>query len=112
MLVYARYDLTFPVDLSKDLVREFAARRIPHHVVRLPCGHYSTGKAPFKFADGWILTTVHGEAEQRDGRLVFVIRVTEGYISSVRLDGDIGEAGELAQEILQHLIKAAGVIDK
>jgi hemolysin activation/secretion protein len=53
--------------------------------------------------DGWILTTVHGEAEQRDGRLVFVVRVTEGYISSVRLEGDIGDAGELAQEILQHL---------
>jgi hypothetical protein len=56
LLVYARYDLTFPVDLSEDLVREFAARRIPHEVAVLRCGHYSTGKAPFKFLDGWILT--------------------------------------------------------
>jgi pimeloyl-ACP methyl ester carboxylesterase len=56
LLVYARYDLTFPVDLSEDLVREFRERRIPHEVAVLPCGHYSTGKAPFKFVDGWILT--------------------------------------------------------
>lgn len=56
LLVYARYDLTFPVDLSEDLVREFRQRRIPHELAVLPCGHYSTGKTPFKFVDGWILT--------------------------------------------------------
>ncbi len=54
-------------------------------------------------ADGYILTTVHGAAEQRDGRLIFVIRATEGYISAVSLDGDIGDAGVLAREILEHL---------
>ena len=47
---------TFPVDLSQDLVREFGRRRIPHEVAVLHCGHYSTGKTPFKFVDGWILT--------------------------------------------------------
>src|SRR5437660_368082 len=56
LLVYARYDLTFPVDLSEDLVREFRERQIPHEVAVLGCGHYSSGKAPFKFVDGWILT--------------------------------------------------------
>ncbi len=56
LLVYARYDLTFPVDLSKDLVREFGERGVPHEVAVLSCGHYSTGKAPFKFVDGWVLT--------------------------------------------------------
>ena len=56
LLVYARYDLTFPVDLSEDLVREFRERAIPHEVAVLRCGHYSTGKAPFKFVDGWVLT--------------------------------------------------------
>src|SRR5581483_6972359 len=55
LLVYAKYDLTFPVDLSEDLVQEFRDRRIPHELVRLRCGHYSTGKAPFKFVDGWVL---------------------------------------------------------
>jgi hypothetical protein len=56
LLVYARYDLTFPVDLSEDLVKAFREERVPHEVAALRCGHYSTGKAPFKFVDGWILT--------------------------------------------------------
>ncbi len=56
LLVYARYDLTFPVDLSEELVQAFHDLRIPHEVAVLNCGHYSTGKAPFKFVDGWILT--------------------------------------------------------
>jgi dienelactone hydrolase len=56
LLVYARYDLTFPVDLSEDLVRAFEELHVPHEVAVLRCGHYSTGKAPFKFVDGYILT--------------------------------------------------------
>jgi hypothetical protein len=56
LLVYARYDLTFPVDLSEDLVRAFRDMHVPHEVAILRCGHYSTGKAPFKFVDGYILT--------------------------------------------------------
>jgi hypothetical protein len=56
LLVYARYDLTFPVDLSEDLVRAFRDLGIPHEAAVLRCGHYSTGRAPFKFVDGWILT--------------------------------------------------------
>ena len=56
LLVYARYDLTFPVDLSRVLVREFSKRGLPHEVVALPCGHYSTGVAPFNFIDAYVLT--------------------------------------------------------
>jgi pimeloyl-ACP methyl ester carboxylesterase len=56
LLVYARYDLTFPVDLSLTLIDEYRRRGIPHDVAVLPCGHYSTGTAPFKFMDGYILT--------------------------------------------------------
>jgi dienelactone hydrolase len=56
LLVYARYDLTFPVDLSEDLVREFRDLQIPHEVAVLPCGHYTSGKTPFKYLDGWVLT--------------------------------------------------------
>jgi hypothetical protein len=56
LLVYARYDLTFPVDLSRDLVRAFGEEDIPHELAVLRCGHYTTGKTPFKYADGWILT--------------------------------------------------------
>jgi len=56
LLVYARYDLTFPVRLSQNLVDEFRRREIPHDVRVLPCGHYSTGTAPFKYLDGWVIT--------------------------------------------------------
>ena len=56
LLVYARYDLTFPVDLSEHLVAEFARRGLPHEVTALPCGHYSSGSAPFKYVDGYVLT--------------------------------------------------------
>jgi len=52
LLVYALYDLTFPVDLSKMLVREFRSRAIEHQLTILPCGHYSTGVTPFKWIDG------------------------------------------------------------
>jgi hypothetical protein len=55
LLVYARYDLTFPVDLSRVLVGEFARRRLPHEVAVLPCGHYSTGIAPFSYLDAYLL---------------------------------------------------------
>jgi hypothetical protein len=55
LLVYAKYDLTFPVDLSRALVAEFERRGIPHELAVLPCGHYSTGITPFKFLDGFVL---------------------------------------------------------
>ncbi len=56
LLVYAKYDLTFPVDLSRDLVGEFNRRGIRHELAILPCGHYSTGVTPFKYLDGFVLT--------------------------------------------------------
>lgn len=55
LLVYAKYDLTFPVDLSLMLIEEWK-RRVPEtRIAVLPCGHYSTGAAPFKFIDGYYL---------------------------------------------------------
>lgn len=55
LLVYARYDLTFPVDLSRLLVDEWRRRDPRLKVATLPCGHYTTGEAPFKFLDGYHL---------------------------------------------------------
>ncbi|MCC7043436.1 MAG: alpha/beta hydrolase family protein [Acidobacteria bacterium] len=56
LLVYARYDQTFPVDLSRHFISEFRRQGITHDLATLPCGHYTTGKAPFKFLDGYHLT--------------------------------------------------------
>jgi len=55
LLVYARYDLSFPLELSRMLVNEFRVKRLPHEVAVLPCGHYSTGVTPFKYLDGLTL---------------------------------------------------------
>jgi len=55
-LIYALYDDTFPVDLSRTFIKEFERRNVPHQVRVLPCGHYTTGKAPFKYLDGYYLT--------------------------------------------------------
>ena len=57
LLVYARYDLSFPVRLSRQLVSEFREREVSHRVFVLPCGHYSTGVAPFSWLDGYALVT-------------------------------------------------------
>ena len=55
LLVYARYDLTFPVHLSLRLINEFRRRQVPFELAVLPCGHYTTGIAPFKYLDGYAL---------------------------------------------------------
>jgi len=34
----------------------FRERSIPHETAVLYCCHYSSGKSPFKFVDGWILS--------------------------------------------------------
>jgi dienelactone hydrolase len=55
LLVYALYDLTFPVTLSRVLVDEFKTRGVEHELAVLPCGHYSSGVTPFKYVDGYLL---------------------------------------------------------
>ena len=55
LLVYARYDLSFPVGLSRRLVDEFRQAGLDPEVRVLPCGHYSTGIAPFSWLDGYRL---------------------------------------------------------
>ena len=55
LLVYARYDLSFPVRLSRRLVGDFRRAGLDPEVLVLPCGHYSTGIAPFSWLDGYML---------------------------------------------------------
>lgn len=60
LLVYARYDLSFPLHLSKELIDSFHAEGLEPAVAMLPCGHYSTGMTPFKYLDGYVLTKFLG----------------------------------------------------
>lgn len=56
LIVYARYDLSFPVALSRRFVEEFRRRGIDYELYVLPCGHYSIGKPPFNWLDAYALT--------------------------------------------------------
>jgi dienelactone hydrolase len=57
LVIYAKYDLTFLPEFSRQTVEEFARHGLDHKVVVLPCGHYSTGETPFKYMDGWQLAS-------------------------------------------------------
>jgi dienelactone hydrolase len=62
LLVYATYDLTFPPELSRELVAAFRRRHLDHQVAVLPCGHYTSGETPFKFLDAWYIARFLEEA--------------------------------------------------
>jgi len=53
LLIYAKYDLTFLPEFSRDVRKEFELRNADVKTVVLPCGHYTTGETPFKFVDGY-----------------------------------------------------------
>lgn len=52
--IAARYDLVFPVDLSRDVIAAMRQQTsIPLDVAWVRCGHYSSGENPFKYIYGW-----------------------------------------------------------
>jgi dienelactone hydrolase len=55
LVVHASYDLTFLPQLSLDVLKAFDQYGIPYVSKVLPCGHYTTGEAPYKYLDGWYL---------------------------------------------------------
>jgi hypothetical protein len=55
LLIYAQYDLTFPLEYSLEVVKSFHEHGIGFERRVLPCGHYTTGETPFQYIDGWWL---------------------------------------------------------
>lgn len=51
--IAAKYDLTFPLDLTKDVIAEAKRHNLPVDVVWLPCGHYTLASLPWKAIDAW-----------------------------------------------------------
>jgi dienelactone hydrolase len=47
LLLSGRYDLTFPYDLSQGFHRAFRQHGLPHRVIVVPWGHYTSGVFPF-----------------------------------------------------------------
>jgi hypothetical protein len=62
LIVYAKYDLTFLPEFSRQVVDEFERYGLDHKVAVLPCGHYSTGETPYKYIDGWHLARFLGKS--------------------------------------------------
>ena len=55
--IVARYDLTFPLDLTHEAIAEARRHNLPLDVVWLPCGHYTTAELPWKVIDAWKIAT-------------------------------------------------------
>lgn len=55
--IAAKYDLTFPVDLSRAVIDEVRSLGIDLDVVWLSCGHYTTAELPWKAIDAWKIAT-------------------------------------------------------
>jgi hypothetical protein len=55
LVVHATFDLTFPLEYSLDVLKNFDALKIDYVSKVLPCGHYTTGETPYKYIDGWYL---------------------------------------------------------
>jgi dienelactone hydrolase len=55
--IAARYDLTFPLELTRQVIAEVKAHGIDLDVVWLPCGHYTTAEMPWKAIDAWKIAT-------------------------------------------------------
>ena len=62
LVIYAKYDLTFLPEFSRQVVEQFERHRLDHKVAVLPCGHYSTGEFPYNYLDGWYLALFLGRA--------------------------------------------------
>jgi len=51
--IYTRYDTTFPVHLSRQVIEGARKHKWDHDVTVLPCGHYTMGEFPFKYVTGY-----------------------------------------------------------
>ena len=51
--IYTLYDLSFPVDLSRDTINALRRHKIKHSEVAIPCGHYTLGEKPWVYYDGF-----------------------------------------------------------
>jgi hypothetical protein len=57
LLIHAIYDLTFLPVFSHQLLDDFTRRGLPHRSAVLPCAHYTTAEAPFKFLDAYYMAS-------------------------------------------------------
>jgi hypothetical protein len=51
--IYTLYDLTFPIDLSRDMMEAIRKTGVKHDETAIPCGHYTLGEKPWVYIDGY-----------------------------------------------------------
>lgn len=51
--IYTKFDTTFPVHLSRNVIEGARKYQWDHAVAVLPCGHYTMGEFPFKYITGY-----------------------------------------------------------
>ncbi|MFN0277462.1 MAG: RcgR family putative quorum lactone hydrolase [Pyrinomonadaceae bacterium] len=51
--IYTLYDLSFPVNLSRDTINALRKHKIRHSKTVIPCGHYTLGQKPWVYYDGF-----------------------------------------------------------
>jgi len=52
LLVHALYDHSFLPHLSREVLRDYRELHLPHSVLTLRCGHYTSGVFPFNIVLG------------------------------------------------------------
>lgn len=58
--IYTLYDLSFPVELSRETIRALRRHKIKHSETSIPCGHYTLGEKPWVYLDGYkIISYLH-----------------------------------------------------
>jgi hypothetical protein len=57
LAIYARYDLTFLPEYSRQFIDALARLNLRPKVSILPCGHYTTAETPFKFLDAYYMAS-------------------------------------------------------
>lgn len=51
--IYTLYDLSFPIELSRQTLSLLRENGIKHSRTALPCGHYTLGEKPWVYLDGY-----------------------------------------------------------
>lgn len=57
LFIYGTYDTTFLPEYSRNMLDEMRLRQIDYDVAVMPCGHYTLGRTPFKYIDGYKISS-------------------------------------------------------
>jgi hypothetical protein len=95
LVVYANYDLTFPLKYSLQVLEAFKRIGLNFEPRLLPCGHYTTGETPYQYIDGWYM----GSFVYRAFKALREETAARG--NAVTVDSDSAHLAEAPQELAE-----------